>query len=155
MLRLSLLERAILVVEDEPLIALDIATEFEKRGARVSIANTLKEALASVEADGLSAAVLDHALPDGDSTQLCERLTKRGIPFVTYSGYTRADVAGRTGVAGGEACARVDPCRHSVEPSVGRYQRRISSGWPIAERPCRRWKVERPTGCLRPFTDKH
>lgn len=98
MLRLSLLERSILVVEDEPLIALDIAAEFEKRGARVSIANTLKEALASVEADGLSAAVLDHALPDGDSTQLCERLTKRGIPFVTYSGYTRADVAGRAGV---------------------------------------------------------
>jgi DNA-binding response OmpR family regulator len=98
MLRLSLLERAILVVEDEPLVAFDIATEFEKRGARVSIAHTLKEALASVEADGLSAAVLDHALPDGDSTQLCERLTKRGIPFVTYSGYTRADVAGRTGV---------------------------------------------------------
>ncbi len=98
MLRLSLLERAILVVEDEPLVAFDIATEFEKRGARVSIAHTLKEALASVEADGLSAAVLDHALPDGDSTQLCERLTKRGIPFVTYSGYTRADVAGRAGV---------------------------------------------------------
>ncbi len=35
---------------------------------------------------------------DIDSTQLCERLNKRGIPFVTYSGYTRADVAGRTGV---------------------------------------------------------
>ena len=97
MLRLSHLERTILVVENDPLIARDIATGFEKRGACVSIANTLKAALISVEAEGLSAAVLDHALPNSDSTQLCERLTERGIPFVTYSGHTRVDVVGRTG----------------------------------------------------------
>jgi FixJ family two-component response regulator len=40
-----------------------------------------------VEDEHLSCAVLDHALRDGDSTELCRRLTERGIPFVIYSGW--------------------------------------------------------------------
>lgn len=30
---------------------------------------------------------MDHALADGDSTELCERLKARGIPYVSYSGF--------------------------------------------------------------------
>ena len=30
---------------------------------------------------------MDHALRDGDSTELCARLTARGIPYVNYSGF--------------------------------------------------------------------
>ena len=44
-----------------------------------------------MENAGLAAAVLDHALGDGDSTQLCARLKKRGIPFVIYSGFSSVD----------------------------------------------------------------
>ena len=33
------------------------------------------------------AAIMDHALADGDSTQLCVRLEARGIPYVSISGY--------------------------------------------------------------------
>jgi hypothetical protein len=40
-----------------------------------------------VEHDGLSAAIMDHALSDGDSTDLCARLKERGIPYLSYSGY--------------------------------------------------------------------
>ena len=29
----------------------------------------------------------DHALSDGDASQICDRLDQRGIPFVVYSGY--------------------------------------------------------------------
>jgi DNA-binding response OmpR family regulator len=79
--------RSILIVEDEPLIALDIETAFERAGARVITANRHASAAALVEQDGLSAAVLDHALGNGDSSDLCERLGKRGIPFVIYSGF--------------------------------------------------------------------
>ena len=85
----TLVGRSILVVEDEPLIAMDIVAEFESRGAQVMQTHSLKEALKLIEADGLSAAILDHGLRDGDSTQLCERLDERRIPFVTYSGYGR------------------------------------------------------------------
>jgi DNA-binding response OmpR family regulator len=93
MIRQTLAGRSILVVEDEPLIAMDIAVEFQKVGAQVVQTSTLKEALTLIEADGLSAAILDHALQDGNSNELCERLTERRIPFVTYSGYSHVEGA--------------------------------------------------------------
>jgi len=38
-----------------------------------------------VEHHGLSAAVLDHALGDGDGSLLCAGLKERDIPFLIYS----------------------------------------------------------------------
>ena len=78
---------SILVVEDEPLIALDIVTELDLAGAHATTTTTVRHALILVEHDGLSAAIMDHALSDGDSTQLCVRLKARGIPYVSYSGF--------------------------------------------------------------------
>jgi DNA-binding response OmpR family regulator len=66
---------------------LDITQQFEATGAALTTTNTLKHALILVEHDGLSGAILDHALGDGDSSQLCGRLTDRAIPFMIYSGY--------------------------------------------------------------------
>jgi DNA-binding response OmpR family regulator len=86
-----LVGRSILVVEDEPLIAMDVAQGFTTAGAFVSVARTLSDALAYVEAPDLSAAVLDHRLNDGDSSQVCDRLDARNIPFVVYSGYAKLD----------------------------------------------------------------
>ena len=83
----SLKGRLILIAEDEPLIPLDDTVAFEDEGAWVIRARTLNEALLGVEDRALSAAILDHALSDGDSTQVCGRLKERNIPFVTYSGY--------------------------------------------------------------------
>ena len=88
MQRPSLEGRSILVVEDEPLIVMDITQAFEATGAALTTTNTLKHALILVEHDGLSGAILDHALPDGDSSPLCARLKERGIPFMIYSGFT-------------------------------------------------------------------
>ena len=76
--------RLILVVEDEPLIGLDIALSL-KAPARCISANNLKRALALL-IEQFSAAVLDQALSDGDSTILCARLRERGVPFLVYSG---------------------------------------------------------------------
>jgi hypothetical protein len=45
------------------------------------------DALILVEHDGLSGAIIDHALGDGDSSLLCARLKERGIPFMLYSGF--------------------------------------------------------------------
>jgi DNA-binding response OmpR family regulator len=77
----------ILVLEDEPLIAMHIAQAFEATGAALTTTNTLHHALILVEHDGLSGAILDHALGDGDSSLLCARLKQRGIPFMIYSGH--------------------------------------------------------------------
>jgi DNA-binding response OmpR family regulator len=81
----------LLVVEDEPLIAMDIAMAFEDCGAHITSTNTLKHAVLLVEHDGLSGAILDHALPDGDSSILCARLKERGVPFRIYSGYEKVE----------------------------------------------------------------
>ena len=83
----SLIGRSILIVEDEPLIALDIAAEFEKFGANVLAAYSLAEATDLVEHDGLAAAVMDFGLGDGNAEALCARLNELSIPFVLHSGY--------------------------------------------------------------------
>jgi DNA-binding response OmpR family regulator len=83
--------RSVLIVEDEPLIAMEIVQAFECAGARVLSANTLGQALLVVNNTGLSAAVLDHGLSDGDSSRLCERLKELDIPFVLHSGYSNLD----------------------------------------------------------------
>ena len=90
--------RSILVVGDEPLIALDIAATFECAGARVLRAGSLREGLCAVDHRDLSAAVVDYRLADGDSSALCERLLERGVPFVVYSGYRELHEACRQGV---------------------------------------------------------
>jgi DNA-binding response OmpR family regulator len=70
----SLAGRTILVVEDEPLITMDISTAFENVGAVVVTAPTLGRADRLVEHDCLSAAVMDLGLPDGDADAMCVRL---------------------------------------------------------------------------------
>ena len=94
----SLSGRTVLIVEDEPLIALDIATVFERAGATALTARTLANARCLVERDGLAAAVLDFGLGDGDAEALCARLNQRGIPFVLHSGYEHAGEACRSGI---------------------------------------------------------
>jgi hypothetical protein len=53
-------------------------------------ADTLMDAL-GVEDAGLSAAILDHTLSNGDSPTACRRMNERKIPFLTYSGYDAAE----------------------------------------------------------------
>jgi DNA-binding response OmpR family regulator len=89
----SLAGRSILIVEDEPLIALNIGLAFEKAGAAVVAARCLPDAVRLVERDGLSAAVLDFGLGDGDAKTLCGRLKERNIPFVLHSGYAHVSAA--------------------------------------------------------------
>jgi CheY-like chemotaxis protein len=83
--------RLILVVEDEPVIAIDIREALRCAGASVAQARTVREALDKAEAPCLSAAVLDHRLSDGDTSPVCERLGVRGIPFVLYTGFDRVE----------------------------------------------------------------
>ena len=94
---MSLQGRSILIVEDEPLIAMDMVQAFRGAGAEVTITSTLKQALILVEHDGLACAVLDHALSDGTSTELCQRLNERNVPFVIYSGHGEVEGACSTG----------------------------------------------------------
>ena len=83
--------RYILIVEDEPLIAFQIASALQEAGAEVTITGTLEHALLIAKQDDLSAAIIDHVLRDGHSAILCKTLAERGIPFVMHSGLTAID----------------------------------------------------------------
>ena len=83
--------RSILVVEDEPLIALDIHQTLAAAGASVLAATSLKDALELIAYADIAAAVLDVSLGDDDCAPVCAALRKRAIPFMFYTGYTKAD----------------------------------------------------------------
>jgi DNA-binding response OmpR family regulator len=84
---------SILIVEDEALIVLDVTDALTTQGAKVATATTLRQALALVDAGGITAAVLNHALSDGDTSVLCDRLKRKGIPFIVYTGITEVSAA--------------------------------------------------------------
>jgi DNA-binding response OmpR family regulator len=84
----------LLIVEDEPLVALDIADVFKTTGAKVIIARTLQDAMHQAETGNLTAAVIDHALHDGSTTsEVCAKLKERDIPFIVYSGFSKLEGA--------------------------------------------------------------
>ena len=79
--------RLILIVEDEPLVALDVIKTLRAAGARVLSAGYLESGLYTTEHPDLSAAVVDLHLGDGSGTAICRRLRQRRVPFVVYTGY--------------------------------------------------------------------
>ena len=79
--------RAILVVEDEPLISLEMTALFQSAGATVLSAMNLPAAIGLVSTPGLSAAILDYGLGADKVQALCALLGERGIPFMFYTGY--------------------------------------------------------------------
>jgi DNA-binding response OmpR family regulator len=81
----------ILLVEDEPFIQMDIQRGLEEAGARVCAAQTVREALALLDIEPITASILDFKLGGGTADDLCHQLTERKIPFVIYSGYTNVE----------------------------------------------------------------
>jgi CheY-like chemotaxis protein len=76
-----------LVVEDEPLVALEIAGVLEEAGAVVASAGTADEALHSIEANAPDAALLDCNLYQRPVDEIAAALTDRKIPFLFVTGY--------------------------------------------------------------------
>jgi CheY-like chemotaxis protein len=81
--------RRLLVVEDDFLIADDLANSLQELGAEiVGPAGTVEDALELLESDGvLDAAVLDINLREERVYPVASVLTQRGIPFVFTTGY--------------------------------------------------------------------
>jgi DNA-binding response OmpR family regulator len=87
----------VLVVEDEALIAVDIAENLNKVGAKVIIAHVLEDALAKAELPNLAAAVIDHALEGRSTSDVCAKLKDRNIPFIVYTGFNKLEGACASG----------------------------------------------------------
>ncbi len=77
-----------LVVEDEPLVSLDLVDGLEEAGAEViGPAGTPEEALQLIENSAISAALLDGNLRGSPVDKIAAALTRRKIPFVFVTGY--------------------------------------------------------------------
>lgn len=79
---------AILVVEDEVLIALAIEAELRREGAEViGPCTTLKDCLSTIDERRVDAAILDVDLNGETVFPAAERLRERGVPFVFHTGH--------------------------------------------------------------------
>lgn len=77
---------AILLVDDEPLILMDLEFAAEDKGLSPLCASCLKEALACIER-GVDVAVLDFNLTGGENClPIARRLTELSIPYIIHSG---------------------------------------------------------------------
>jgi DNA-binding NtrC family response regulator len=83
----------VLIIEDEPLIALDLEQALSSAGAVVSIANTVASALEAAESSSVTAAIVDLRLHERSVRDVVERLAIRNLPFVFYSGQTETHTA--------------------------------------------------------------
>src|SRR5262245_8266122 len=83
--------RSLLVVEDDPLIAIGLKDLFEDEGAKVDIACNPHDALLLMNEAVFSAAVLDFGSAGDEKAPLCRALRARGIPFLYYTGYADLD----------------------------------------------------------------
>ena len=83
-----MLNRAlVLVAEDQPLIALDVAFAIEDAGGVVAgPAASVRECLAIIESQPIVAAILDVNLTDGDISAVAETLILAGVPIIVQTG---------------------------------------------------------------------
>jgi DNA-binding response OmpR family regulator len=86
----SLRGTKVLIVEDEPLIAILLEDMMMDLGVQVTDrATTLDQAQAAAKRDGFDAAILDVNLHGRMSYPAAEELTRRGVPIIMVTGYAR------------------------------------------------------------------
>ena len=79
--------RTILVLEDEPLIVVDLEYALVDAGARVLVAARSADALALLDAERIDGAVLDLTLGGEDTCEaVALRLIELGIPYLLHTG---------------------------------------------------------------------
>ena len=81
----------ILLVEDDPLIRLDLETSLVEFGAVVTAASNVASAFAALSAAMPDFAVLDFELGAETSEPVAEIVQARNVPFLYLSGYSEHD----------------------------------------------------------------
>lgn len=83
--------KSVLLVEDEPLIGMDILMALEDAGAQVSgPLRSIKACMAEIDGHGTEApwnvAILDYNLLDGSAETLITRLAEQTVPIILHTG---------------------------------------------------------------------
>lgn len=83
----------VLLVEDEPLIAMDgLAILLARGAAHVAWARNVDEALRAIAAEAFQAVILDLRLGEETSLPLALRLGEMGVPYGFLTGYRDDDI---------------------------------------------------------------
>ena len=79
--------RSILIVEDEPLIAMMLEEFLEELGHDVvASCESVAEAMGHVDRGGFDVAIIDVSLTDGKVWPVADRLAETGKPFILATG---------------------------------------------------------------------
>jgi DNA-binding response OmpR family regulator len=90
--RVSLDGNTVLVVEEEPLVALDLQTALEGAGAKVVVVRNAAEALARIGQFDFTAGVIDWRPSSEDHRVVARALKQRKVRFLFYSTNPPEDV---------------------------------------------------------------
>lgn len=110
---LQLANLSVLVVEDEPLVAMALADELECAQARViGPVASVAQALEILQKQTPDAAILDVDLSGVSVGPAADWLSKRGIPFIFATGLDRISLTGR--LADIPVCAKPVPAAEVI-----------------------------------------
>ena len=82
----------VLIVEDDPFIAMDLEAIALEEGLSATCCSTLREAFASLDSHPYAAALLDVDVPDGKTFAVARCLMDRAVPFTFVSAIRRVDI---------------------------------------------------------------
>lgn len=83
----------ILIVEDEPIIALNLEDVLIDAGFQIAgVVEKLGKALAIIENGACDAAIVDGNLAGVNTSPVTIALAARGLPFIVMSGYSREQI---------------------------------------------------------------
>ena len=84
----------VLVVEDDPLLLLELESILQDAGAEiVACCRNVKDGLMAVEKNGVAAAILDVRIGRTTIAPVARQLAERGTPFLFYTGQVENDPA--------------------------------------------------------------
>ena len=124
--------QAILIVEDNAYLALDLAAAVEEMIGRVAgPACSVADAMKILDSEPVSAAILDCQLPDGDVTPVARRLVSQGVPYVIQTGTA---VPAELILLRSDAPVVMKPVnpKHVVAILANHGQNRTLNGWPAS-----------------------
>jgi CheY-like chemotaxis protein len=80
--------RSILIIEDEPLIAMMLEDFLDSLGHKVvGTVESVEDAMARIDEGGFDVAIVDVHLKDGQHVwPVCDRLSGEGVPFILATG---------------------------------------------------------------------
>jgi DNA-binding response OmpR family regulator len=82
----------VLIVEDDPLIAMDLEAIAVEAGAAATVCSSVREALERLEAGEFELALLDVDVADGQTFGVARRLRQRQVPLCFVSAVRRVDI---------------------------------------------------------------